>query len=119
MVSEAAALTAASEDYHVRFESLEQASPRRKPAGDGVPACRERAGTMHPTAVGFHWAPSDKKRHPDAWCSNCDRALTSAGEEWTPALIERAGFGTLCPSHYDFLKLSTQPGVKILSFRLP
>lgn len=74
--------------------------------------------TMHPTAVGFHWAPSDKKRYPDAWCSNCARALTAAGGEWTPALIERAGFGILCPSQYDFLKLSTQPGVTALSFRI-
>lgn len=74
--------------------------------------------TMHPTAGGFHWAPSDKKRYPDAWCTSCDRALTAAGGEWTPALIERAGFGTLCPSHYDFLKLATEPGVKVLSFRI-
>ena len=74
--------------------------------------------TLHPTAVGFHWAPSDKKRYPDAWCTSCDRALTAAAGEWTPALIERAGFGTLCLSHYEFLKLSTEPGVVVQSFRL-
>lgn len=84
-------------------------------------ACRHVVSaldTMSPTAVGFHWASSDKKRYPDAWCSNCDRALTAAGGEWTPALIDRAGFGTLCPDHYEFLKLSTQPGVIVQSFRI-
>lgn len=74
--------------------------------------------TLHPTAVGFHWAPSDKKRYPDAWCTSCDRALTSAGGEWTPALIERAGFRTLCPCCYEFLKMSTEPGVIVQSFRI-
>lgn len=74
--------------------------------------------SLHPTAVGFHWAPSDKKRHPDAWCTRCDRALTSAGGEWTPALIARAGFRTLCPCCYEFLKMSTEPGVVVRSFRI-
>lgn len=103
---------------------MNDSSPRteRKHGGNHMAmACQHivRAlDTMHPTAAGFHWAPSDKKRYPDAWCSNCDRALTEAGGAWTPALIERAGFGTLCPSHYDFLKLSTQPGVQVLSFRI-
>lgn len=96
-------------------------SKRHHAANQMAMACRHIVSaldTMHPTAVGFHWAPSGKKRYPDAWCSNCDRALTAAGGEWTPALLERAGFGLLCPSHYDFLKLSTQPGVKVLSFRI-
>lgn len=103
---------------------MNDSSPRteRKHGGSQMAmACQHivRAlDTMQPTAGGFHWAPSDRKRYPDAWCTNCDRALTAAGGEWTPTLIERAGFGMLCPSHYEFLKLSTAPGVIVQSFRI-
>ena len=46
---------------------------------------------------------------------SCDRALTAAAGV-DAGLIERAGFGTLCLSHYEFLKLSTEPGVVVQSF---
>jgi hypothetical protein len=104
---------------------MNDSSPRteRKHGGNQMAmACRHvvRAlDTIHPTAVGFHWAPSDKKRYPDAWCTSCDQALTAAGGEWTPAMIERAGFGILCPSHHEFLKLATEPGVIVHSFKVP
>ncbi len=59
--------------------------------------------------VGFHQAPSDKKPFPDAWCTACDKALAKANGEWTPQVLERAGFRQLCPCCYEFARAASDP----------
>ncbi len=94
---------------------------RRKHGGNkwamACPHIVRALDTMSPPVGGFHWAPSDKKRFPDAWCTGCDRALTRAGGEWTPAMVERAGFRTLCPCCHEFLRMATEPGVVVETIR--
>ena len=67
--------------------------------------------------VGFHHAPSDRQRLPDAWCTACDKALTGAGGEWTPKVLERMGLRTLCPCCYLFAKGMADPAVQYETLR--
>lgn len=93
----------------------------RKHGGNSLAmACRHIVKAMEELVVkpvGFHTAPSDKKRYPDAWCTGCDEALTAAGGEWTPAMVERAGFRSLCPCCHEFARMSTEPGVTVMTIR--
>lgn len=84
-------------------------------------ACRHivrAVETMSERKIGFHWAPWDGKVFPDAWCTSCDRALAKAGGKWTPAVVEHAGFKTLCSCCYEFQRMASAPDAVVETFRL-
>ena len=94
---------------------------RRKYDGNlRAAACRHivrAVDTMSERRIGFHLAATDQKRFPDAWCTSCDRALTRSGGVWTPAMLERADFKTLCPCCYEFQRMASEPGAIVETVR--
>jgi hypothetical protein len=99
-----------------------QGEPNRKHRGKPMAiACRHIVRFIESSAgkpVGFHHAPSDRERFPDAWCTACDKALAAAGGEWTPKVLERMGLRTLCPCCYLFAQGMADPAVQYETIRL-
>ena len=100
----------------------ENPGERRRKDGENLMAiaCRHivrAVDTMSVRQVGFHRAASDRKRFPNAWCTSCDKALARSGGEWTPAMLERADFKTLCPCCYEFQRMASEPGAIVESVR--
>lgn len=95
--------------------------PPRKHGGNRMAiACRHIVRSIESETgrpVGFHWAPSDRKRFPDAWCTACDKALTDAGGEWTPKIVKRSGLRLLCPCCYEFAKAMADPRAQFETIR--
>jgi hypothetical protein len=97
-----------------------EVAPRKHGAASLAVACRhivnymERMSARHP---GFHTAPSDTRRFPDAWCTACDKRLAAAGGEWTPGVLTRAGFQKLCPCCYEFASAAGPAGAQVQMVR--
>ena len=51
--------------------------------------------------VGFITSKSEDTEKPDAWCSECERNLTTNSEMTRKQWFEQAGFKILCASCWD------------------
>ncbi len=97
-----------------------EVAPRKHGAASLAVACRhivnymERMSARHP---GFHTELADKKRFPDAWCTACEKRLEEAGGEWTPGVLMRADFRTLCPCCYEFARAAALPANQVQTIR--
>ena len=80
------------------------------------PACRHlvrHIESMSTRKIGFHWAPSDTRLFPDAWCTRCDAALAAAGGMWTPKVVEQMGSKEVCACCYEFSRMESDPACPV------
>jgi hypothetical protein len=64
------------------------------------------AGLTERRRVGFYWSIENPAAlRPDAWCSECERAVRSTSGEWTGDTLARAQPKILCGSCYDLSKI--------------
>jgi hypothetical protein len=94
---------------------------QRKHGGKSAPvACRHivrHIESMSTRNIGFHWAPSDTRLFPDAWCTRCDAALAAAGGRRTPEIVKRMGMQEVCSCCYEMARLESDPACRVETIR--